>query len=181
MTQYNEPRPRIDKTMSMVAANVWANILAIPVLTIYLGGYILLWGWPTGLSWVWGEFVGAVIILIVSVIIHELLHGIGYRLGGASWREIKFGVKQLTPYAHCEIPLRLAAYRVAVLLPGLILGVLPAVIGLVWGIWLLTLYGAVMSAAALGDALILWLLRDAPPAAQVLDHPSKVGCELILP
>lgn len=181
MTQQDEPLTRIDKTMSMIAANIWANILALPVLAFYLGGYVLLWGWPTGvLIWSWGEILGALAILIVSIIIHELLHGIGYRLGGASWQQIKFGVKQLTPYAHCEIPLHLAAYRLAVLLPGLILGILPAVVGVVWGSWLLTLYGAVMSAAALGDALILWLLRDAPAAARVLDHPSKVGCELIL-
>lgn len=181
MTEEDESVNKIDKTMSMVAANLWGNLLAVPVFVLFGGAYIWRWGLPAeGLTFTWVELITAVVILMVSIVVHELLHGLGYYWGGATWSQIKFGVKQLTPYAHCEIPLALNAYRVAVILPGLILGVIPAVGGILTGSGVLTLYGTVMTAAALGDALILWLLRDAPPAAKVQDHPSKVGCELLL-
>lgn len=181
MTEQDEPVTKIDKTMSIVTANLWGNLLAVPVFVVFGGAYIWRWGLPAdGLTFGWFELIAAVVIFIVSIVLHELLHGLGYYLGGATWSQIKYGVKQLTPYAHCEIPLSLNAYRLAVILPGFILGVMPAVVGILSGSGVLTLYGTIMTAAALGDALILWLLRDAPPAAKVQDHPSKVGCELLI-
>lgn len=180
-----EPTQTIDKTMSITAANLWANLLALPVIAFILIPYALIWGdvWEGILrlmSQVGGvTFIGFVFGFALSIVLHELLHAIGFMLGGARWADIQFGLKMGTPFAHCRIPLPLNSYRLAVILPGMVLGVIPAFSGLIFGSLPLTLYGTVLTIAAMGDALILWLLRDAPLRTRVLDHPSKVGCELI--
>jgi hypothetical protein len=118
--------------------------------------------------------------LVAGVVAHEALHAIGFMIGGAAWEDIKFGVKMMNPYAHCKVPLRASAYRLAITLPGIVLGVLPGLIGIITGMGLVNLFGAIMLSAALGDALILWLLRDTPRDALVYDHPSEIGCEVVL-
>jgi hypothetical protein len=178
---------KIDKTMSLTAANGLAFALALPAMALFLLPYWLIWGSGASArpdlvrldsSWSLGLFL---VVVIASVVVHELLHGLGCLLGGASWRDVKFGFKSLTPYAHCKIPLTLPAYRLSIALPGIVLGIIPGLLGLINGSYLLTGYGAFMFMAALGDVLILWLLRDAPAGARVQDHPNAVGCELLLP
>jgi hypothetical protein len=71
------------------------------------------------------------------------------------------------------------AYRTAVLLPGIILGVLPAIVGLLIGSFWLTLFGAIMVMAAGGDLAVLLAVRDVPATAIVRDHPTKPGCEVL--
>ena len=91
---------------------------------------------------------------------------------------IKFGIKWkvLTPYGHYKIPLSVSAYRRSVALPGLILGLLPALLGIVFGNKWLLFYGLVMLAAASGDIIVLWTIRNLMKDAQVMDHPHRVGC-----
>lgn len=169
----------IDKTMSLSAANVSAAILTVPVILAFAvphaalhGEMILEMSVPT--------MFFSVIAIVAAIVIHEGLHGIGYKLAGARWDEIEYGVKSFSPYAHCKVPLRVNGYRIAVALPGLVLGILPGVAGILLGSAALTFFGAFMTSGALGDAIILWLLRDAPQNVRVLDHPSKVGCKLII-
>ncbi len=173
----------IDKTMSFRAANLWGSALAIAVFVLFLIPQWLIWGQTLNqflnrFEMTWFIVILFFAALIISISTHELLHGIGYNLGGANWSQIKFGVHGITPYAHCTVPLDVSDYRLAVALPGLMLGLMPAVYGLLIGSFPILIYGVFMTSAASGDALILWLLRDAPPEAKVLDHPSKIGCEL---
>jgi hypothetical protein len=85
----------------------------------------------------------------------------------------------LTPFAQCTVPTRARSYRVALALPGLVLGVGPLTIGLLTGGWLATFYGFLMLVAAAGDLLILWILRGVPTGAWVQDHPQQVGCLVV--
>jgi hypothetical protein len=125
----------------------------------------------------WSPFL---LLLLLSIVVHELLHGLGFVLAGrVSWRELKFGLKWGVAYAHCKVPLSARAYRVATALPGIVLGLLPGLLGLALGNAWLTVYGALLSASALGDVLILWLLRSVPGEARVLDHPSEPGCQML--
>jgi len=160
--------------MSMMRAQVVSVVLVVPfaALSVIPHGYF--WGLPDEhlfpLS-VLGAFFG-------SIIIHEALHGIGYYWAGADRSDIEFGFNwsSLAPYAHCTVPLRANPYRVAVALPGLVLGVLPLGVGLGLGLWWLTVYAFLMLTAAAGDALLLWIMRAVPGPAWTQDHPSKMGC-----
>ena len=171
----------IDKTMTFTAANLWGGLFAIAFTAIFFWLYFNLWGevaLPSTISW--PQITLFILALLVSIIIHELLHGLGYALGGAAWSQIQFGVRKLSPYAHCSVPIKRNSYRLAVALPGIILGLLPALVGIVGGSISLLLFGTFMTVSAAGDGLVLWLLRDAPKDALIFDHPTKVGCELHL-
>jgi hypothetical protein len=97
-------------------------------------------------------------------------------VGRVPWREVRFGLKGLVVYAHCRVPMKASAYRVSVALPGVVLGVLPGLIGLIRGNGWLTVYGALMSIAALGDLIVLWLIRRVAGDTRVQDHPRAPGC-----
>lgn len=98
--------------------------------------------------------------LAVSIMVHEALHLAGFVwIGGAPFRAVHVEWRGPVMVARCDIPLSTRSYRAAVALPGLVLGVVPTVAGLVTGAAWLTAYGAVMLGAALGDVDVLWVLR----------------------
>lgn len=124
-----------------------------------------------------------ILALILGGVAHEIIHALGWIVFGKVPREaIEFGFnwKGLMPYTHCKTPVKASAYRIGALLPGAITGLLPAVAGLIAGSLWLTMVGAVMIGAAGGDVLILWVLRAVPSDARILDHPTKVGCEVVV-
>lgn len=172
----------VDRTYSPWLVNVGGTMLMILILIIVLVPFSLFWGqnplfdvgWPFG-WWIIGFFA--------SIIIHELLHGLGYALGGAGWGNVKFGViwKYITPYAHCKVPLPAQAYTVAVALPGIVLGGIPVIVGWLLGNADLTLYGAIMLSAAAGDLMVLASLVRVPRDAFVQDHPSRPGFQILIP
>lgn len=171
--------------MSTLAANI-VGLVLIPILAVLvLGPYWLIWGGVDFLNGVLGLFRPALVlsVLIVSVVIHEALHGVGFIWIGRQPRQaVRFGFqwKTLTPYAHCKSALPASAYRWAIFLPGLVLGLIPALVGISFGVVWLSLYGAIMLIAAGGDLMILWLIRSIPSTALIIDHPTRVGCWAII-
>jgi hypothetical protein len=116
--------------------------------------------------------------LLVSVVVHEGLHALGFLfIGRAPRASVHFGIHRetLSPYAGCHEPLTAGAYRAAVALPGLVLGVAPVLFGLAGGTAWLTLWGSFMLVTAGGDLAVLLALRGVPSAARVVDHPTRVG------
>ena len=87
-----------------------------------------------------------------------------------------FQWKTLTPYAHCKEPLEVNAYRLGAFMPGLVLGILPALAGILTGSGWLLMFGIFFTIAAGGDLLILWLIRSVPAGRLVEDHPPPAGC-----
>lgn len=151
-TEYFE----IDKTMSLRMANVAGSLLFIPALLIFVVPYVLIHGdfrYQTADTFI--SFAALLVVLFLSIVIHEVLHAVGYRWAGAKPQSIKFGFKQMTPFAHCGDILPVNGYRLAVALPGLVLGIAPGVIGILIGNATLALFGGVMLGAAGGDILIL--------------------------
>ena len=160
--------------MSGLRAQLISFVLVVPFAALSVVPHGYFWGLPDEdlfpLS-VLGAMIG-------SIVIHEALHGLGYYWAGADRSDIEFGFNWsgLVPYAHCAVPLRANPYRVAIALPGLVLGVLPLVLGLSLGRWWLTAYAFLMLLAAAGDTLLLWIMRGVSGDAWMQDHPSKMGC-----
>jgi len=172
-----------DATMSVARANLLA-IAWLPVSGLLaLGPFAFLRG---------SERIGAALplvtdlrfalpVLAASVLLHEILHAVGFRLLGRAPREairIGFQRRTLTPFASCSAPVRASAYRAAALLPGAVLGVLPVLTGWLLGSGTLVLYGWAMLAVAGGDLAAVWAIRDVPGRVLVLDHPQRVGCRI---
>lgn len=126
--------------------------------------------------------VGAV-VLAAGVVAHELLHGFSFVLLGrqplSNVKLLGFQKETLTPYSQCLIPVRATVYRWAVAMPGLVLGVIPSLVGIATGNGWALLFGLFFVLAAAGDALILWLLRRVGGDKLVEDHPQRAGCYVI--
>jgi hypothetical protein len=89
--------------------------------------------------------------------------------------------KTLTPYAHCNVPMRADAYVIGAATPGIVLGLAPLVAGMLFASGVLFAFGALFTLAAGGDALIIWLMRGVSADSMVLDHPTRAGCLIIKP
>jgi hypothetical protein len=181
-------RPATDHTVSFELANVAGLALFLVTVVAVLGAFFAIWGLPSHEavrallreSWLLG--LAPVPVILVSTAVHEGLHALGFRLfGGVPWRSIRVGIhwRLLTPYAGTAAPMSARGYRWAAALPGLVLGVGPAAVGLAVGSGWLTGYGAFMLGAAGGDAIALWAMRHVPPRARVRDAVDRVGCEVL--
>lgn len=120
--------------------------------------------------------------LLAGIILHELQHAAAWRVAGRLGPgAIRFGVnwRVLMPYAHPTAPMSAHAYALGAAAPGLLLGLAPAIAGLVLGNGALSGWGAIFLAAAAGDAMVLYSLRSVDRRAMVRDHPVRVGCEVL--
>ena len=120
------------------------------------------------------------VAMIVSIVVHELLHGAGWILfTKGKFKSIAFGVvwEALMPYCTCKEALRKGQYLTGLVLPLLILGIIPSALALVFGSFYLLIYGAVMIICAGGDICILFLILTTKLKGDVLfvDHPSEIG------
>lgn len=179
-----EAPPGTDVSVSMERANVVGGLLLPAAAGAVLLPFWLLWGWDALRAGIAGVFATWLFLPVFAalVVAHEALHGVGFLLFGRAPRgALHFGIDRgtLSPFAGCRAPLSAAAYRGALLLPALLLGVVPAVAGWATGNGVLAVAGAGMIAAAGGDLLVLWIIRDVPARARVVDHPSRVGCVVV--
>jgi hypothetical protein len=178
-----------DASISLVRANLLAVAL-IPLLgALVLAPYALLWGipgltaGPDGATFAYTSPVESTVtfisLLFAAIVVHEALHGVGFALIGKIPRaKIGFGIKWLTftPYCHCAEPMPANAYRWAVALPTLALGVLPGLLGILTGSFLLAFWAVIMLVSGSGDLAVLWAIRKVPGDAIVRDHPARAGC-----
>jgi Putative zincin peptidase len=173
-----------DATMSMERANVVALGL-IPPFALLIVAHGLLWGWASVRGGAVDVFTLWVLLplLAVSIVVHEALHGLGFLMGGAPRSAVHFGIHRptLSPFCGCHAPLSATAYRVAVLLPGFALGVVPTALGLATGSGALTIWGVFMLITAAGDLAAFWAMRAVPGGALVMDHPERVGGRVVEP
>ena len=126
-----------------------------------------------------GAIMPILSIALLLFIPHELIHGITWMIvAKCKWSDIKFGVmwkKFCTPYCHCKISMTVSQYRLALLMPFFVLGVLPTLLSLVVGSSLLLFYGILGIVGAMGDIMMAWLLRKESVITKIYDHPSAAA------
>ncbi|MFN3374259.1 MAG: DUF3267 domain-containing protein [Chloroflexus sp.] len=170
---------RLDRSVSFTQANLGALLFGLPLALLFILAHILIHqSLVLMASW---ELLGA---FVIGVIVHEGLHAAGWMIAGnlpLSAITFGFSIKGLAPYAHAKQPLPINAYRFGTALPCVALGIVPSLIGIIGNWPMITGFGAVMTLAAGGDLLILWMLRRDPATALVADHPDRAGCEVWLP
>jgi hypothetical protein len=93
------------------------------------------------------------------------------------WKAISFGVKweYITPYCHCNEPIKKWQFFIGAVMPLLVLGVIPLIISLSNGSFVLWFFGFFFTIAAGGDIIAIWMLRKVNITQLVLDHPSELG------
>lgn len=162
-----------------------ANLSVFPILIIsgfsLSVPFIFIWGMDKLFEGL-GNFFSLYVFLPVfigGILFHEFLHAFGWvNFGCKDWKSIKFGfsLKALSPYTHCKQPLKIGAYRIGSIIPGLITGFLPGILGLILGNGLLLISGIFFITAAGGDIIVLLYLRKFGNDYLVQDHPTKIGC-----
>lgn len=179
---------REKRTIDLGKANGVALLGLLPITAGYVLPFYLLWGhrytWEgvkasldNSLGAAYGGW--ALLILLGGIVVHELIHGITWAMYAKSgFRSIRFGVlwKMLTPYCHCKEPLQVRHYMIGALMPAIILGFAPAVLAMALGSAKLLAFALFFTVAAMGDFMIIQLIRKEPAGTLVLDHPSEAGC-----
>ena len=156
----------------------------IPVFLIYFIPFYFLWKDSISLKEIfkpesWMSFLKWVLIFSGGVIAHELVHGITWALFAKNgFRSIRFGVmwRMATPYCHCKEPMQIKQYLSGAITPFIFVGLLPAIYAIAVGSigWLL--FGIFFTIGAIGDFMIIDLLRKEKMTDYALDHPSEAGC-----
>ncbi len=175
-----------DLSISMGRANLLSIYFVLPVILLAII-YLFIWGIDSTLAFLSSSkskpmVLWAIVCMVAGVIVHELIHGLVWMyFTGKKNEHFKFGFnwKTITPYAHCKEPMDILSYRLGAAAPGIILGIVPYLIGLVAGNPVITIFGLFFIMAASGDALILWTLRNVDKGKLVEDHPTRVGCYII--
>ena len=174
-----------DRSFSALVANGAALLLIGPIVVAAFVGFVVAHGWQPLYDMVSSaSLVIIVLVIAAATLAHELLHVAGWRLAGnppPGTVRLGFAWRILTPYAHCSAPMTARAYRIGAAAPGIVIGLLPLVGGLVAGNATAFLFGLLFTLAAGGDALILWLLRDVDGERIVKDHPTRAGCLVEIP
>lgn len=166
------------ETIDLKKANIFSlAVLAVTALAFAVP-YILLWGkQPIQPSHPLAP-IGFFLVLIVGIVVHELIHGLVWaHYAPSGFKSISFGViwKMLTPYCHCNEPLKVKNYIKGCIAPLVVLGIVPGVLGLAIGSVAVTVFGVIFISSAAGDIMVAWRLRREPAENTVLDHPSEVG------
>ncbi|TAJ08171.1 DUF3267 domain-containing protein [Marinilabiliaceae bacterium JC017] len=170
-----------EHTISVATANMMGFGLLLPILLVTGIPYILVNGFTIGEMSV-PSIVILFAVMIPGIVIHELLHGIVWALcQKQGWKVIHFGFNKewLTPYCHCSVPMKVWCYSLGGVMPLIVLGILPVIIGTVYASFAVWIFGAFFSIAAGGDIIALWMIRKFPRHQLVQDHPEKMGFILI--
>ena len=173
---------RNDLTISIVKANLFVFLLAIPVVAIG----VLLFAWKNPISLLAPNPRGSlqfIVLFIVLIVVHELIHGLTWSLFSEHhFKDIEFGFMKeyLTPYCTCTTPLPKIHYIMGALMPCIVLGILPTAIGILLGSSLFFWIGIIMTLSAGGDIMIVWKVlafkkQDESEEVLIYDHPTQAG------
>lgn len=177
----NEELPQIEgyvpdkKTISILAANIWAILLMV-VAGIF--GFVAIYALRGGFSDL-HSWSGVILLLaiIAALVVHELIHGITWMiLVGKGFSHVSFGLMKGAVYCHFDAPMIKSQYVIGALMPLVLVGVVPWIAGIAAGSLLWMAIGAIMIGGAAGDIMIVWTIRKEPASALVYDHPNEAGC-----
>jgi hypothetical protein len=174
-----------DLSISTISANLFAIPIVVFLIICLACPFILIWDWHTFTLGFLSTYLALpyfIIVFIFGAFMHEVLHAIGFLIfGKLKYSQVQIGVKWkfLTPYAHCKVPLKASVYRIALLLPAILLGVIPSIIAYIFGIGWLLIYGILFTILAGGDILVFWIIRKVNNNELVKDHPEQCGCFIV--
>ncbi|MFK7848175.1 MAG: DUF3267 domain-containing protein [Rhodothermales bacterium] len=167
-----------DRSVAITELPGWVWMLTLMLAAIPAGIFFLISSASADLGFRW---VGLTFVL---VFLHEGTHAVAWKLSsGLPWSSFTFGIqwKTVTPYCHSVKPMDVRAYRIGAIMPLLVTGILPWIIGLVLDDADLAIASAILISGAGGDLYILWSVKDLPAGVMLQDHDEKAGCIALWP
>ncbi len=174
-------KPHIEETYSPISIHIISLCMAV---TVFLITKWIFWVyWNTTVDFLvprFGPDSNSFILncLIIAILfgIHELIHALTYIILEKK-NTVRFGVvgKHLWLMVHTDDPMRLGTYRVICLMPAVILGVFPVLLGFWFG-WLnVVLTGGWMIVGSTSDILLFFRSLKYPKNAVVWNIAESVG------
>jgi hypothetical protein len=175
----NDNSMRKKVTIDIWAANRWGLFLLAVSAVLLLVPYFLMSSWSYFLEQLTNGWAILVFCfsLVAGVFLHEGIHGLTWGLTNRNFHNVSFGIirKYITPYCHYSEPMSRSKYILGAVMPFLLLGIVPAVWGLmVMNVWII-FFAIFFIAGAAGDLWMIGLILKENPKAQFLDHPSEAG------
>lgn len=150
--------------------------LQIVVLLLFLS---YLWNYETfiqGATYILHHF-NSILIILGGFLLHQLIHAIAASCFTIkSLNSIKFNFRlKFPPYYHCKEPLMVNQYKIALLIPIIVLGIIPLIFAFISGNAIILIYGLFFISVSNTDLILLFLLRIAKMDTRILRHPDKAG------
>jgi len=167
--------------MSSKKVNVLALLFSLGMLVICLPLFYVLYG-KESLNTQMYPFLFKIIVLILGIFIHEGIHGLFFSIYNADgFKGIKFGfsLKKMVAYCHCKNAIKIYQTQIVLIMPFIILGVLPLVIGFIFNNFFWVIFGIVYCAASIGDLLIFFKLIRKNRNLFFKDSTTYCGGEII--
>lgn len=166
-----------DVTISSGKAMVLGVLYALPFVIIFGLLYRFLLIERAHLSEVGGLsfYIMFIVIIVISVVIHELLHGIGWAISsGKGWDVVRFNINAMMPSCACKVALKKQQYLIGVLTPFVILGLGSVLFVLIYPgtVSLLTM---IVNFIAAGADLVIAFNVLKEHDSLIVDHPTEAG------
>lgn len=141
--------------MNLIPANILSIVILI--LTAALAFFLKIELWNKNMN-----YLIVFILIILYLMLHELLHGIGYFLGGTKRKYITYGIELEKGifYAMAYSKLTKKNILISLQMPFMVIGVITFIIGVIFNIPLLVLLSVVnISGASMDLAMFIYFLR----------------------
>lgn len=141
--------------MKLIPANILSILILILVTVIALLFKIQLWNNKMNYAIIF-------ILIIGYLMLHELLHGVGYFIGGTKHKNITYGIELEKGifYAMAYQKLTKKNILISLVMPFMVIGVITYIIGVIFNIPLLVLLSIVnISGASMDLAMFIYFLR----------------------
>ena len=174
-----------DLSISALSANLYAIPIVFISIICLVFPFIIIWDWQIftkGFLSIYLALPCFIVTFVLGAFLHEILHALGFLIfGKLKISQVKIGIiwKFITPFAHCRVPLKASIYRIALLLPAILLGIVPSIVAIIIGKSWLLIYGTLFTVLAGGDFLILWIIKKVKSDELVKDHPERCGCYIV--
>ena len=157
-----------------------ATLVSLAVLITGVMAQVLIWQ-NTNFSIDFIIIFLFIAVYVAGLLLHELIHALALiSISRVSFSDIHFGFNRryLSPYTHCNKMISLGGFRIGLLLPVLITGILPLIVGIATNTLFLTLAGGLLTGGGIGDIMGFWYLVKLPGDALVRDYRYELGCEV---
>ncbi|NLT12607.1 MAG: DUF3267 domain-containing protein [Clostridiaceae bacterium] len=181
----------IQHSISFLKVNILALLYPLPLVVLFVVAYFFIRSaianelfskspWLENSLYQLIMYLG---IVMIALVLHECTHALVFLRHSKNGRKsIKFGIKSLTPYCHCEEVISLNAYRHACLAPLYSICLPLAIISIVTGNSIFFLIAITMIFGSGGDLWVFFVTRKYNGRqTYVWDMEDKVGCEIYVP
>ncbi len=130
------------------------------------------------ISKIYKGFILPFIIFNIGILLHEVIHALLFTLFndlGISSVKIGFKKKELLPYTYCSGKIKLNNYRITLIAPAIILGLIPLIIAIFLSNSIIWFYSFLFLIAGTGDIVLFIHSLKTSGNQIIVDHPTKLG------